>query len=98
VERAFHFDPCAPAREVALVLLEAAALPRRLEASREWPSTLRRHDWQVLLSIALGSARVDAEGAATPRGIASALAFDLDDVYEALESLRRRRLASRTTT
>jgi hypothetical protein len=62
--------------------------------SRDWPSRLRPDDWQVLLAIALGSARNEPEGAATPLGIASALALDLEDVYDALDSLRRGRLAS----
>jgi hypothetical protein len=48
----------------------------------------------VLLALAVGWAPVDLEGAETPRGIASALALDLEDVYEALDSLRRERLAS----
>jgi hypothetical protein len=94
VDGASYFDPGEPAREVALVLLEATALPRRLAASREWPATLRPHEWKVLLAIGLGSAEVDPEGAQTPRGIASALALDLEDVYDALDSLRRERLAS----
>jgi hypothetical protein len=94
VEGASYFDPGEPAREVALVLLEATALPRRLAASREWPSTLRPHEWQVLLAIGLGSASVDPEGSQTPRGIAAALALDLEDVYDALGSLRRERLAA----
>jgi hypothetical protein len=94
VDGASHFDPGESAREVALVLLEATALPRRLEGSREWPSTLRPHEGQVLLALALGSAGVDREGAETPRGIASALSLDLADVYEALDSLQLERLAS----
>jgi DNA-binding MarR family transcriptional regulator len=94
VDGASYFDPGEPAREVALILLEATALPRRLAASRPWPTTLRPHEWQVLLAIALGSAQVAPEGAQTPRGIASALALDLEDVYDALDSLRRERLAS----
>jgi hypothetical protein len=75
VNEASHFDPGEPAREVALVLLEATALPRRLARSPQWPSRLRPRDWQVLLAIALGSARVEPEGAETPSGIASALAL-----------------------
>jgi hypothetical protein len=59
-----------------------------------WPSTLRPHEWQVLLAIGLGSAQADPEGSQTPRGIASALALDLEDVYDALDSLRREQLAS----
>jgi hypothetical protein len=94
VDGGSYFDPGEPAREVALVLLEATALPRRLAASHEWPATLQPHDWQVLLAIALGSARVDPEGARTPRGIASALALDLMDVSDALYSLEHERLAS----
>jgi hypothetical protein len=42
----------------------------------------------------LGSAPVDPEGAETPLGIASALALDVEDVYEALDSLQSERLAS----
>jgi hypothetical protein len=76
------------------VLLEATALPRRLARSRAWPSGLGPHDWQVLLAIALSGARVEVEGAETAAGIASALALDLEEVYEALHSLRRERLAS----
>jgi len=94
VEEGSHFDPGEPARELALVLVEAVALPRRLARSREWPSTLGPRDWQVLLAIALGSARVEPEGAVTPPGIASALALDLEDVYDALDSIRCERLAS----
>jgi hypothetical protein len=94
VDEASYFDPGEPAREVALVLLEATALPRRLAASRTWPSTLRPHEWQVLLAIGLGSAQVDPEASQTPRGIAAALALDIEDVYDALDSLRRERLAA----
>jgi hypothetical protein len=94
VDGSSYFDPGEPAREVALVLLEATALPRRLAASREWPVPLQPHDWQVLLAVALGSAQVDPEGARTPPGIACALALDLEDVYDALGSLERARLAS----
>jgi hypothetical protein len=94
VDEASHFDPGEPGRELALVLLEATALPRRLASSREWPSRLRPHEWQVLLAIALGSAYVEPEGAETPPGIASALALDLEDVYDSLDSLRRERLAT----
>jgi hypothetical protein len=93
VEEASHFDPGEPARELALVLLEATALPRRLARSREWPSRLRPHEWQVLLAIALCTA-VEPEGAETPPGIASALALDLEDVFDTLDSLRREQLAS----
>lgn len=96
MEEASHFDPGEPVRELALVLLEATALPRRLARSREWPSKLRPHEWQVLLAIALGSASVEPEGAETAPGIASALALDLEDVYDTLYSLRRARLASIT--
>jgi hypothetical protein len=95
VDEASSFDPGEPAREVALVLLEAAALPRRLPRSRAWPSRLGAHEWQVLLAIALGGARVEPEGAGeTPAGIGSTLALDPEEVYEALDSLRRERLAS----
>jgi hypothetical protein len=94
VDEASYFDPGEPAREVALVLLEATALPRRLAASREWPSTLPPHEWQVLLAIGLGSAQVDPEGSHTPWGIAAALKLDLEEVYDALDSLRRERLAA----
>ena len=94
MDGASQFDPGEPAREVALVLLEATALPRRLAASREWPATLRPHEWQVLLAIGLGSAQVDPEGALTPRGIAAALALDIEDVYDALDSLQGKRLAA----
>jgi hypothetical protein len=94
VDEASYFDPGEPAREVALVLLEAAALPRRLAASREWPTRLQPPEWQVLLAIALGSAKVDPEGGQTPSGIASALALDLEEVYDALDSLRHDGLAS----
>ena len=59
-----------------------------------WPSTLRPHEWQVLLAIGLGSARFDPEGALTPRGIAAALALDIGDVYDALDSLQGKRLAA----
>jgi hypothetical protein len=55
---------------------------------------LRPHEWQVLLAIALGSAAVEPDGAETPPGIASALALDVEDVYDTLDSLRRERLAS----
>jgi hypothetical protein len=89
-----HFDPGGPAREVALVLLEASALPRRLVGSPGWPSALEPRDWQVLLALALATATVDPEGTGTPRGIASALAIDLEEVYDALHSLRGERLAS----
>jgi len=94
VDEASHFDAGELAREVALVLLEATALPRRLLRSREWPLTPGPHDWQVLLAIASGGAQVEPDGAQDPLSIASALALDLGDVYDALDSLRRERLAS----
>jgi hypothetical protein len=94
VQEASYFDPGEPARELALVLPEATALPRRLARSREWPSRLRPHEWQVLPAIALGSAPVEPEGAETPPGIASALALDLEDVYDTLDSLQREWLVS----
>jgi hypothetical protein len=65
------FEPGEPAREVALVILEAAALPRRLARSPHWPSGVSSHEWQVLLVIALGNARAAPEGARTPRPRAS---------------------------
>jgi DNA-binding MarR family transcriptional regulator len=88
------FEPGEPAREVALVVLEAASLPRRLAASQQWPSKLAPHEWQVLLAVALGNAASAPEGAQTPRGIARALALTLDDAYDALEALERAGLAS----
>jgi hypothetical protein len=94
VDEASYFDPGEPAREVALVLLEATALPRRLAGSREWPTRLQPAEWQVLLAIALGSAQVAPEAAQTPRGIASSLALDAEEVYDALELLRHEGLAS----
>ena len=88
------FEPGEPAREVALVVLEAAALPRRLARSQHWPSTLAPREWQVLLAVALGNAASAPEGAQTPDGIARTVALALDDVHEALAALRRARLAS----
>jgi hypothetical protein len=94
VDEISAFDPGEPAREVALVLLEAAALPRRLTRSRAWPTRLGTHHWQVLLAIAVGGAAEPWGVGETPAGIGSALALDLDDVYEVLDSLRREGLAS----
>src|SRR3954453_2753890 len=77
------FDPGEGDREVALVLLEAAALVRRSFPTKE-DQPLEPGARQVMLTLAIA-------GQESARGLSRALALSLEDVFAALEALRRAR-------
>jgi hypothetical protein len=87
-----HFDRDSVEREVALVVLEAVAVSRRIFESERDPRGLSAHARQVTLALAIDGSSGATDESLTPRGAASLLAISRDEVLDAYAELTSRGL------